>query len=41
MGEMTRRLYVEAAKTMKYGDASEEEALKMVTLNPAKHLGPR
>ena len=38
LGEMTRRLYVEAAKAMKYGGASEEEALKMVTLNPAKHL---
>ncbi len=38
VGEMTKRLYVEAAKAMKYGGASEEEALKMVTLNPAKHL---
>ena len=38
VGEMTRRLYVDAAKAMKYGGASEEEALKMVTLNPAKHL---
>ena len=38
LGEMSSRLYVEAAKAMKYGGASEEEALKMVTLNPAKHL---
>ncbi len=38
LGEMAGRLYVEAAKAMKYGGASEEEALKMVTLNPAKHL---
>ena len=38
VGEMTRRLYVDAAKAMKYGGASEAEALKMVTLNPAKHL---
>ena len=38
VGEMTRRLYIEAAKAMKYGGASEDEALKMVTLNPAKHL---
>jgi imidazolonepropionase-like amidohydrolase len=38
VGEMTSRLYVQAAKAMKYGDASEEEALKMVTLNPASHL---
>lgn len=38
VGEMTRRLYVDAAKAMKYGGASEEEALKMITLNPAKHF---
>ena len=38
VGEMTNRLYVQAAKAMKYGSASEEEALKMITLNPAKHL---
>ena len=38
VGEMTTRLYVQAAKAMKYGSASEEEALKMITLNPAKHL---
>lgn len=36
--EMIRRLNQEAAKTIKYGDLSEEEALKMVTLNPAKLL---
>ncbi|MFM7857805.1 MAG: amidohydrolase family protein, partial [Flammeovirgaceae bacterium] len=33
-----RRLNQEAAKTMKYGDVSEEDALKLVTLNPAKIL---
>ena len=38
VGEMTSRLYIQAAKAMKYGSASEEEALKMITLNPAKHL---
>ena len=38
VGEMTNRLYIQAAKAMKYGSASEEEALKMITLNPAKHL---
>ncbi len=38
VGEMTNRLYVQAAKAMKYGSVSEEEALKMITLNPAKHL---
>ena len=37
-GEMIRRLNQEAAKTMKYGDVSEDEAWKFVTLNPAKLL---
>ncbi len=36
--EMARRLNQEAAKTVKYGGVSEEDALKMVTLNPAKML---
>lgn len=36
--EMGRRLNQEAAKTVKYGGVPEEEALKMVTLNPAKAL---
>ena len=36
--EMGRRLNQEAAKTIKYGDVPEEEALKMITLNPAKML---
>ncbi|MEQ9187791.1 MAG: amidohydrolase family protein [Cryomorphaceae bacterium] len=36
--EMGRRLNQEAAKTMKYGGVSEEEALKMVTINPARML---
>lgn len=36
--EMGRRLNQEAAKSIKYGGTSEEEALKMVTLNPAKLL---
>lgn len=36
--EMARRLNQEAAKAVKYGGASEEDALKMVTLNPAKLL---
>jgi imidazolonepropionase-like amidohydrolase len=41
--EMGRRLNQEAAKTVKYGGVSEEEALKMVTLNPAimLHLDDR
>jgi imidazolonepropionase-like amidohydrolase len=33
--EMGRRLNQEAAKSVKYGGMTEEEALKMVTLNPA------
>ena len=36
--EMSRRLNQEAAKTIKYGGMSEEEAWKMVTINPAKLL---
>jgi len=36
--EMGRRLNQEAAKIVKYGGVSEEEAWKMVTLNPAKML---
>jgi imidazolonepropionase-like amidohydrolase len=36
--EMGRRLNQEAAKAVKYGGATEEEAWKMVTLNPAKLL---
>ena len=41
--EMSRRLNQEAGKTVKYGDMSEIEAWKMVTLNPAKllHLDDR
>ncbi|MFV0543328.1 MAG: amidohydrolase family protein [Marinicella pacifica] len=41
--EMSRRLNQEAAKTIKYGDLSEQEAWKTVTLNPAKllHLDDR
>jgi imidazolonepropionase-like amidohydrolase len=36
--EMARRLNQEAAKTVKYGGLSQEEAWKTVTLNPAKLL---
>src|SRR5690606_27445934 len=36
--EMARRLNQEAAKIVKYGGISEEEAFKMVTLNPAKMM---
>lgn len=36
--EMARRLNQEAAKAVKYGNVSEEEALQFVTINPAKLL---
>ncbi|MEO6541745.1 MAG: amidohydrolase family protein, partial [Ferruginibacter sp.] len=36
--EMARRLNQEAAKSVKYGGMSEEDAWKMVTINPAKML---
>jgi N-acetylglucosamine-6-phosphate deacetylase len=36
--EMARRLNAEAAKAMKYGGLSMEEALKFVTINPAIQL---
>jgi imidazolonepropionase-like amidohydrolase len=36
--EMARRLNQEAAKSVKYGGLSEEQCLKMVTLNPARML---
>ena len=37
--ERARRLNIDAAKAMKYGDLTEEEALRMVTLNPARQFG--
>ena len=37
--DFARRLNQEAAKTMRYGGATEEEALKMITLNPAWIIG--
>lgn len=37
-GDLSRRLYLEAAKAVKYGGTPEEEALKFVTINPAKQL---
>jgi imidazolonepropionase-like amidohydrolase len=36
--EMSRRLNQEAAKAVKYGGVPEEEAWKMVTLNPARMM---
>lgn len=37
-GELARRLNTEAMKAVKYGNLSEEEALKFVTINPAIQL---
>lgn len=38
-GELMGRLNTEAAKAVKYGGVSREDALAMVTLNPARQLG--
>ncbi len=38
-GELMRHLYHEAAKTQKYGALTDDEALSLITLNPAKQLG--
>lgn len=38
-GELMRHLYHEAAKTQKYGALTDDEALALITLNPAKQLG--
>jgi len=37
--DLTRRLYHEAAKTLRYGGLSESQALAQVTINPAWQLG--
>lgn len=37
--EEARHLNQEAAKSMRYGGLTEEEALKLVTINPARQLG--
>jgi imidazolonepropionase-like amidohydrolase len=36
--DLSRRLYTEVAKAVKYGGTTEEEALKFVTINPARQL---
>jgi imidazolonepropionase-like amidohydrolase len=38
-GELMRHLYHEAAKTQKYGNLTDDEALALITINPAKQLG--
>lgn len=37
--ELMRHLYHEAAKTQKYGNLTDDEALALITINPAKQLG--
>lgn len=37
--ELIRHLYHEAAKTQRYGQLSDEQALALITINPAKQLG--
>lgn len=34
-----RDLYLQAAKTQRYGDLSDTEALSLITINPARQLG--
>ncbi len=38
-GELNRHLYHEAAKTQRYGDLTDDEALALITINPARQLG--
>ena len=37
--ELMRHLYHEAGKTQKYGQLTDDEALALITINPAKQLG--
>lgn len=37
--DLIRHLYHEAAKTQKYGGLTDDEALSLITINPAKQLG--
>ncbi len=37
--ELNRHLYHEAAKTQRYGDLNDDEALALITINPARQLG--
>lgn len=38
-GELIRHLYHEAGKSQKYGGLTDNEALRLITINPAKQLG--
>ncbi len=37
--ELIRHLYLEAAKTVRYGNMSFDDALRTITINPARELG--
>lgn len=37
--DLIRHLYHEAGKTQKYGSLTDDEALSLITINPAKQLG--
>jgi len=37
--ELNRHLYHEAAKSQKYGDLTDNQALRLITINPARQLG--
>jgi imidazolonepropionase-like amidohydrolase len=37
--ELARRLNLDAAKAMKYGGLSHDDATKLITINPARQLG--
>ncbi len=38
-GDFIRHLYHQAAKTQRFGDLTDDEALALITINPAKQLG--
>jgi imidazolonepropionase-like amidohydrolase len=38
-GDYIRHLYHQAGKTQRYGELSDDEALALITINPAKQLG--
>lgn len=38
-GELIRHLFHEAAKTQRYGGLTDDEALSLITINPARQLG--
>lgn len=38
-GELIRHLFHEAAKTQRYGGLADDEALSLITINPARQLG--